>query len=79
MFNRRAEMNHKKIINEESEIMKSQTGKKKEGTGERKDNIGRNRLKQWIKRNRLCGGVVSARPYATYRAHTDGTTPEKVG
>lgn len=46
---------------------------------ERKDNIGRSGLEQWIKGNRFCGGVISARPYATYRAHTDGTTAEKVG
>lgn len=55
--------------------MRSQIGNKKEGTGERKYDIGRNRLKQWIKGNRFCGGVVSARPYATYGADTDGTTP----
>lgn len=32
-----------------------------------------------MKGNRFCGGVISARPYATYSAHTDGTTAEKVG
>lgn len=44
-----------------------------------KDSFGRSRLKQRIKANRFCGGVISARPYATCRAHADGKTAEKAG
>lgn len=43
------------------------------------DRIGSERTEQLMKGNRFCGGVLCARPYATYREHTDGTTPEKVG
>lgn len=45
----------------------------------KKHNSGRSKVKQWLKRNRFCGGVISARPYATYRALADGTTAGKVG
>lgn len=69
-----------KRIGEQSEMVKSRQRELDVGHGGRgQDEIGSSRLKQWIEGNRFCGGVLSARPYAAYRAHADGLTAEKEG
>lgn len=57
----------------------SQNSRRDSKEGTQRKGIILERKKQWLKRNRFCGGVISAGPYATYRAHADGMTAGKVG